>query len=197
MAQIRLLTLCGAELEPWLEHVAALRIRIFRSFPYLYDGSPDYEARYLRTYTRSDSAVCILALDDDRVVGASTGLALSDETEEFRRPFVDAGMDIDAIFYCAESVLLPDYRGNGLYSGFFQRREAQAMRQGKSVSVFCAVQRPPDHPLRPAGFEPLDAVWQHFGYSPRPDLVTGFRWKDIDQDSESEKIMQFYIKPLS
>lgn len=191
------MTLCGAELEPWLEHVAALRIRVFRDFPYLYDGSLDYEAEYLRTYSRSASALCVLALAGEEVVGASTGLALSDEVDAFQRPFRQAGMDIDAIFYCAESVLLPAYRGGGIYSGFFQRREVHAARMGKSVSVFCAVQRPQDHPLRPADYQSLDGVWQHFGYAPRPDLVTGFRWKDIDQERESEKPMQFYIKQLS
>ncbi len=88
MAQTRILTVRGAALEPWLEHVAALRIRVFRDFPYLYDGSLAYEANYLRTYVESDTAVCVLALAGERVVGASTGLALSDETEAFRRPFL-------------------------------------------------------------------------------------------------------------
>lgn len=78
MTDIRLMTVRGAELEPWLEHVAALRIEVFRDFPYLYDGSFEYETRYLRTYVECDSAVCVLALAGERVVGASTGLAMSD-----------------------------------------------------------------------------------------------------------------------
>lgn len=193
----RLLTLCGPELTPWLDHIAALRIQVFRDFPYLYDGSLAYEADYLRIYTQCDSAICVLALSDDEVVGASTGLALSDETEAFQRPFDETGCDIGTIFYCAESVLLPQYRGTGLYSGFFQARESHARRLGKQVSVFCAVQRPVDHPLRPADYQSLDPVWQHFGYTPSFELVTGFRWKDIDQAEETEKPMLFYIKSLT
>jgi len=196
MTDTRLVTLRGAELEPWLEHVAALRIRVFRDFPYLYDGSLEYEARYLRTYIESDTAVCVLALAGKRVVGASTGLALSDETVEFRRPFEQAGIDTDRIFYCAESVLLPEYRGGGIYSAFFREREDRARRLGKRTCVFCAVQRPQDHPLRPSDYRALDPVWRHFGYLPRPELSTGFSWKDIDQAAESEKPMQFYIKNL-
>ncbi|WP_432697836.1 GNAT family N-acetyltransferase [Marinobacterium sp. YM272] len=196
MKSSRLITLRGAELEPWLDHVAALRIRVFRDFPYLYDGSPEYEAKYLRTYVETDSAVCVLALDGDRVVGASTGLALSDETEEFRRPFEQAGWNIDDIFYCAESVLLPEHRGAGFYKGFFREREAQAVALGKSISVFCAVQRPDDHPLRPAGYQPLDEIWRHFGYSARAGLVTEFSWQDVDHQDETAKPMQFYLKRL-
>ena len=38
-------------LESYLEDLAQLRIKVFRAFPYLYDGSIDYEMSYLETYT--------------------------------------------------------------------------------------------------------------------------------------------------
>jgi hypothetical protein len=31
-------------------------------------------------------------VDGDRVIGAPTGLAMTDETEEFRQPLVEAGL---------------------------------------------------------------------------------------------------------
>ena len=197
MSAIRLLRVRGAEFEPWLGSVAALRIQVFRAFPYLYDGSYRYEEQYLRTYLECDTALCVLALAGDRVVGASTGLALSDEVEPFRRPFEQAGLDTDSIFYCAESVLLPDYRGSGLYRRFFSERERHARWLGKTLSVFCAVERPPDHPLRPADYQPLEPVWRHFGYAARRDLTTTFSWQDLGEAQESEKTMQFYLKTLS
>ncbi|MDY6799236.1 MAG: hypothetical protein SVX28_11015 [Pseudomonadota bacterium] len=76
MADIKILTLTGKALEPWLERVAELRIRVFRDFPYLYDGSRAYETEYLKTYINSEMAICVLAQEGDQVVGASTGLAL-------------------------------------------------------------------------------------------------------------------------
>lgn len=197
MNDYKLLTLRGAELEPWLDHVAALRIQVFRDFPYLYDGSLEYEAKYLRTYVETDSAVCVLALNGEQVVGASTGLALADETEEFRRPFEQSGWNVDEIFYCAESVLLPEHRGAGFYKGFFREREAQARVLGKSISVFCAVQRPQDHPLKPADYQPLDAIWQHFGYNAEVGLLTEFSWKDVGDAEETAKPMKFYLKRLN
>ncbi|WP_227368938.1 GNAT family N-acetyltransferase [Halomonas sp. M20] len=186
----------GNELAPWLTAVADLRISVFRDFPYLYDGSRDYEQIYLRTYTETDTSICVLALDGERVVGASTGLAMVDETEEFRQPLVDAGWDIESIFYCAESTLLPEYRGRGLYRAFFDEREAHARRLGKRISVFCAVQRPEDHPLRPVGYQPLDSIWRYFGYRPIPDTMATFHWKDIDQTQETGKQLLFYQKAL-
>jgi hypothetical protein len=114
MKDLRTQTVLGAELEPWLGHVARLRMGVFRDFPYLYEGSLDYEREYLQTYVHCDSALCVLAFDGDQVVGAATGLAMRDEEAAFRQPLVDAGIDVDKVFYCAESVLLPSHRGHGL-----------------------------------------------------------------------------------
>lgn len=71
--------LAGEAVTPWLEQVAALRIAVFRDWPYLYQGDPDYEARYLARYARSPGSVFVLALDAGAVVGASTGMPLDEE----------------------------------------------------------------------------------------------------------------------
>ncbi|WP_116475742.1 GNAT family N-acetyltransferase [Zobellella maritima] len=196
-SSVQLLTVTGQGLTPWLERLAGLRIRVFRDFPYLYDGSLDYEAEYLSTYTRTETSVCVLALDGEQLVGASTGLPLCHEMEAFQRPFIAQGMAVERVFYCAESVLLAAYRGQGIYRAFFDGREAHARRLGGlAYSAFCAVERSADHPLRPAGYQPLEPIWRHFGYRPEPGLSTHFGWKDIDQPSETDKAMQFYLKRL-
>jgi len=42
----------------------------------------------------------------------------------------------------------------------------------------------------------LDAVWRHFGYQSRPDLMTTYPWKDIDEDTETDHPMMFWLKTL-
>ena len=69
--------LTGEALAAALEDVARLRIRVFRDFPYLYDGDADYERDYLRAY-QSPGAVVVAAMDGDRVVGAATGAPMAD-----------------------------------------------------------------------------------------------------------------------
>lgn len=193
---IRLLR--GAEIEPHIDDLARLRIAVFREFPYLYDGSVEYEAEYLATYLRSEGSLCVLVLDQGRVVGASTALPLADETDEFQRPLREAGWDCARIFYCAESVLLPGWRGRGLGVRFFAEREAHARRLGRfDWCAFCAVRRPPDHPRRPAGYQPLDAFWSRRGYRHHPELHTEYRWRDLDEAEESAKPMSFWLKELS
>lgn len=195
---LRYLNLQGAQLADWISELARLRIRVFREFPYLYDGDEAYEARYLQTYLQSPRSLMVLVFDGEQVVGASSGLPLSDETAEVQAPFRQAGMTLARVFYCGESVLLPKYRGLGAGVEFFRRREAHAKALGGfDTSVFCAVQRPLDHPRRPANYRPLDDFWQHRGYQRYPQLQTTFSWQDLDETRESAKPMVFWLKHLT
>lgn len=185
----------GAALNEHLDAVARLRIEVFRDFPYLYDGTMEYERKYLQTYVRCPQAVVVIAFAGDEVVGASTAIPLESEEANFQRPFIEHGYAPADVFYCAESVLRKDYRGHGLGVRFFEEREAHA-RELKDFAwlAFCAVVRPAEHPLRPAGYEPLDRFWQKRGYRKHPELSAQYTWKDIDQPHETSKPLEFWLK---
>lgn len=187
--------LTGDALEAALDDVARLRIAVFRDWPYLYDGDPVYERRYLTAY-QSSRAVVVAALDGDLIVGAATGAPMSDHAEGFAAAFADRPEPLSDIFYCAESVLLSDYRGQGLGHAFFDAREAHARDLGYRYSAFCSVMRPADHPARPAGYRPLDDFWRKRGYAPLPGVIARFSWKDIDEAGETEKPLQFWMRSL-
>ncbi|MDH4869228.1 GNAT family N-acetyltransferase [Pseudomonas sp. BN515] len=194
--QIRLLH--GGAIAPHINDLARLRLTVFREFPYLYDGTLEYEARYLATYAESKESLFVLALDGERVVGASTGLPMADETEEFQRPFREQGWAPERIFYFGESVLLPEYRGSGLGVRFFAEREGYARRLARfDHCAFCAVERPADHPRRPPGYQPLNEFWARRGYRHHPELRTEYHWRDLDEDTESAKPMSFWLKELT
>lgn len=188
----------GRGVEPFVDDLARLRLTVFREFPYLYEGDRDYEAWYLQTYARSDRSIIVLAKDGDRVVGASTGLPLADEMPDMQAPWRDAGLDVDAVFYFGESVLLAEHRGGGTGARFFDAREAHAASLGGfTVTAFCAVDRPANHPRRPPDYRPLDAFWRRRGYQPRPDLKIHFPWKDLDEDQPTTKTLTCWMKPLA
>ncbi|MGY6631651.1 MAG: GNAT family N-acetyltransferase [Wenzhouxiangella sp.] len=184
----------GHDLLAWQEDLARLRIQVFREFPYLYEGSLDYERDYLAGFAAAEGAVLVLALDGERVVGCATAMAMAGAEAAFRQPFEQAGMAIDSIVYFGESVLLPDYRGLGVGHRFFDEREREAHRLGARLTTFCAVQRPDDHPLRPANYRSLHPFWHKRGYRQRPELTTRFRWQDVDESAESAKTMVFWTR---
>lgn len=194
---LRLERLSGDKLKQFIPELASLRITVFRDFPYLYDGDLTYEEAYLKTYIEAPNSVIVLAFDGDRVVGASTGIPLEHETDEVKAPFIAAGYDVNKVFYCGESVLLSEYRGQGAGVAFFDHREDHAREIGGfEFSCFCGVQRPDDHPRRPAGYKPLDNFWRKRGYEKHPELNTTFSWKELDETEESPKPMTFWMKTL-
>lgn len=187
--------LTGEALGAALEDVARLRIRVFHDFPYLYDGDQDYEQDYLRAY-QSPGAVVVAAMDGARVVGAATGAPMVDHAADFAAAFADRPEPLDQIFYCAESVLLREYRGQGIGHAFFDAREAHARALGLTFSAFCSVIRPADHPARPADYRPLDDFWHKRGYAPLPGVIARFSWRDLGEAAETEKPLQFWMRPL-
>lgn len=193
---IRVEPLTGPALEAALDDVARLRMAVFRDWPYLYDGDMDYERRYVASYKGSPGAILVGAFDGARLVGASTGTPLADHAADFAAPFVETGVPLETVFYCAESVLLPDYRGRGIGHRFFDLREDHARARGFRHSAFCSVIRPASHPARPADYRALDAFWQARGYAPLPGVIAEFSWKDLGDKHETRKPLQFWMRAL-
>lgn len=196
VAGLEIRPLAPGEIAAALDELAALRIAVFRAYPYLYEGSAEYERTYLRAYAESPEATVVLVRDGDRAVGAATAAPMEDHADAFAAPLLAAGHRLEEIYYCGESVLLPDYRGRGIGHVFFDQREARARALGRRFSAFCAVVRPPDHPARPLDHRPLDPFWEARGYRRMPEISARFSWREVGAAEESEKSMQFWIKAL-
>ena len=186
---------CGS-LAGLIDEIARLRITVFADWPYLYEGSKEYEARYLRTYLDSRDGIVVGAWDGNELVGAATGTPMEDHADEFGKALAGHGMPPGDVFYCAESVLLPQYRGQGAGHRFFELREARARELGRRWSMFCSVIRPADHPMRPEDYRPLDAFWRKRGYEKLEDAVAEFSWQDRGDTKETVKPMQVWRRDL-
>ena len=186
--------LTGAEVGAALDDLAALRIAVFAAYPYLYDGDAASEAEYLADYAAADDAVLVAAFDGARIVGAATAAPMIHQKAAFYAPFAQHGLEAARLFYFGESVLLPEYRGQGIGHAFFDQREAQARRWGAGAACFAAVIRAADHPARPAGYAPLDPFWTARGYAPVAGLTTQLAWKERGEAGEGAKPMQVWLR---
>jgi GNAT superfamily N-acetyltransferase len=188
--------LSGSDLIAALPDIASLRIEVFREWPYLYDGDLAYEERYLQPLVQSAGACVVGAFDGTRLVGAATATPLADHAEDFAAAFEKTDLAMAEIYYCAESVLLPAWRGQGVGHRFFDLREAAARSLGFSRICFASVVRPQDHPARPAAYRPLDAFWRGRGYAPLTGVIAAFSWKDIGETEATLKPLQFWHRKL-
>lgn len=193
---ITLQSLSGAALLSHLDAVAALRIAVFRDWPYLYAGDAAYEREYLAAYAASPDSVVVLARAGDALIGASTGIPLAQDSAEFQAPFPAHGIDPARVFYCGESVLLPHYRGRGIGHAFFDARETHARALGGfDWTAFAAVDRDPADPRMPTGHRGNEAFWAKRGYARQPGMTMRLHWNEIGV-GEIEHPLTFWLRPL-
>lgn len=185
----------GAAAQPFLYEIARLRITVFREFPYLYEGSHEYEMEYLSNYYSSEKSLLIIVKEGSRIVGISTACPLSEAGAEFQAPIAAAGFDCDRMLYFGESVVLPEFRGNGMGRRFFDLREEWARRWELPITGFCAVVREPGHPCEPAGYRSLEAFWSSRGYRRRDDADVQLAWSEVgNPDSRTEHRLAYWLR---
>lgn len=179
-----------------LRALAILRMTVFRGWPYLYDGSLDYETGYLAEFLSDDAAVLVAARVGDIPVGMATASPMATQPDAITAPFLAAGVDTGSLFYFGESVLLAQFRGLGVGHRFFDVREAAARAAGADSATFCAIVREPGHPSEPENNRDLTPFWERRGYCVAPGFATTMRWKEVGQREESDHPMRFWIKRL-
>lgn len=187
----------GQGFEKIIEELGALRIRVFRDWPYLYEGDLEYEKKYLRTYVNAPTSFGFFVYDGDQMVGATTAVELEHESDEFKKPFIDKKLDVSQVVYFGESILLPKYRGQGIGKRFMHERlEYTRSFDNKLWAAFCAVVRDAHHVLRPKGYQELDGFWRASGFSPREGMIANFTWKDLDKNEQDQKKLQFWLQQI-
>lgn len=193
---IKITQVSGKDIEPFIHELAQLRINIFYEWPYIYEGSLEYEKKYLSTYTQNDESFLAIATLNEKIIGASSAVKLSRADTAFSTPLKQAGYNLDEWTYFGESLLMSEYRGQGVGHQFFDLRENWARSMNSKGCLFCSVIRSSDHPLRPAHPRDLEPFWRSRGYSPLEDIVVHYSWPDRNAKQESEKPMKVWIKHL-
>ncbi len=195
-ADITVRSVFGRDITPYIDDLAALRIEVFRAYPYLYDGDVGYERTYLAEYAAHPQSVVVIACDGPKVIGAATAMPLLAHGESVSKPVADAGLDPSRVYYFGESVLRTTYRGQRIGHAFFDHREAAARQFGFAGAAFCAVDRGVSHPARPADYVPHDKFWTGRGFVRRPDIVAHMTWRDVGDTAETSKPLPFWFKTL-
>jgi GNAT superfamily N-acetyltransferase len=183
----------GPKIGAVIEALGRFRITIFREYPYLYDGSMEYEREYLSRYAASTSSVVLFSRDAHGLVAAATGIALAEETSCFIQPFC---ADPSEYFYIGEVMVRADCRRQGWGSRLLAAMLDAARAQGFAKACLYTVRRDPGHPAKPSGYWSADALWERFGFAKVPGCETPCPWKEIGEAEETEKPMEVWTLDL-
>lgn len=186
----------GNSIDRYTIELAELRTTVFKEYPYLYSGNIEEEMRYLSTYTSCPESIAIFIKENNAIIGASTAIPLQSAAVDTQKPFIDNSHKLSEYLYLGESVLLPDYRGKGLYKHFFKHREDHARKMGCTKTTFCAIERDTNDPRQPKGYVDLSQKWNHFGYNKENKLQTKYEWTETEALSPSVNSMIFWVKSL-
>lgn len=192
---IKLESLYGSSAKRILNDLAKLRIEVFHEFPYLYEGSLDYEKKYLERYFSTEKSLVLALWDKGQLVGASTAIHLPEEDPSIRDA-VAKFYDPAQFVYFGESIISQAYRGMGYGKLFFEHRENFAKSLSARWVGFCAVIRDPNDIRRPSTYFSPESLWLKLGYEKIPGLTTEISWIEKGEDVESPKKLQFWTKSI-
>lgn len=176
--------LSGTEARPYFNEIAQFAISMFREFPYLFEGTLEYEKEYLETYFVSEKCTLILVFAGNELVSFTSSIPLNEEMAEIQAPFLKAGIDTSSYLYIGEAMIKKEYQGMKLLRTLLQHHIARAAQWGLKYGAFMTVDRPENHPLKPVDYVSLEPIWEHYGCKHRSDLTVKLAWPQVDSSGK-------------
>jgi len=193
--------LSGEAIHQALDAIAELRITVFREFPYLYDGSPEYERSYLEGLAKDPSALVVVAESEGKIIAAATSLPLAGSADITQNTgaldlFRNQGLDPNGFYYFSEIVVLPAFRKFGIAKSFYERRCKFAQEHGLEHLCFAAILPEPHHQAPATYFSP-HPLWRKMGFEPKEALTILYTWPTLQTDGttrEETHSLRFWVK---
>ena len=194
-------TVIGQTFADYIGIVANMRIKVFYEYPYLYKGSIENENDYLKTYVNNPQSTLVLAKDDEKIIGLSTGIPLASETsllQACQHQLLEMKIDIQACYYYGEVIVDSAYQGQGISKTLYAQQDTKVKSMEFDKILILTVIRPEHHPLKPINYKNTDTLWPHFGFKKTPITIT-YPWPTRQTDGSiktEQNGLQLWIKEL-
>lgn len=178
-------SLSGEEARDYLEELASMRISFFRAFPYLYDGTIEYEKQYLEKYFKSENSHIVIAFENSQIIGFCSSIPLLKEEPAIQNPLISKNEPLEDYLYIGEIILSEKYRGQGIARKLFEIQELYAKKNGFSKAMLITVNREVNDNNKPLNYKDLDSVWKTFGYQKLKNDFVEMCWPRVDKKGEN------------
>ena len=181
--------------------LSTMRIRYFRSYPHLYDGSSDneYEKQCAEELSRSDQTIFVTAHFDDAVVGIATAFPLVSAAEILdgkETTFLQSRYCPTDLYYFSEIIVAPTFRGSGIGRCLYNRVERQALTWGYSYMCLATIARDHNDPRRPRDYQKSPYLWPRLGFR-LTDIRFSYHWPTLMANGSTRYVpntMALWIK---
>lgn len=180
--------------------------KVYSEYPYLYTAEgKDYVYKYyLDSFEKSPDSSLVLAFDQEtnKLVGLGTGIRMSDyAAKHYKQPFTDKGYDLNTLYYIADLLILPAYRGKGYEQKMCQELEKSA-RQNPQLTKICYVtinEAERTKQLKPQEYCPnepfLPKFWQDLGFE-QSNVGFTTQFEIVGETDDTPHDMTYWIKDL-
>jgi hypothetical protein len=194
-APIRIETLQGSQITPYIPEIVQLCDRIYREPPYLYNGADGGYESYLHSYAQSDRAIICLAFEEEKLVGIAAGMPMTHTRELYQSPFLNQGYDLSTLFYLGEFGLKAQYQGRGIEEAMY----AQIENFASSFKAICfwEISGSPGLEKQSTGYEGYllqDSFWKKLGALRHSELNFEIFWTHIHDLQPSSHAAVYWMK---
>lgn len=188
----------GTQIDPYLAEIIQFVTKMYRDYPYLYNGDDAGYQQYLNTYAQAKEGVIFVAFDGKKIVGVASGMPMADSRDIFKPTLVRHGYSIKNIYYIGEFGVSPEYHGKGIESTLMSKMEQfiKEHKQYNTISLWelnpassSQTQRAPTH-------FPNGIFLQNNGFAYHPELNFIVHWTNINEKHESPHLAVYWLKDL-
>lgn len=195
-SNFRVELLAGADIEPYVEQIVDFRLKYFRVFPYLCEGTREEEMASVRRYIDSSTGHALVLKDEhENFGGFLTGISINESiyADEFKAvlPYPEK------TFYIGEMIFAESFRGK---DGIQKCLEYFYLISKMGYEHVCciSVQRADDHPLKPAKYCNVSSLCKVLGFKKAQQTIT-IPWAVVQGDGTSllmDNIMDIWVRDL-
>ncbi len=192
-ADMRIVSLQGEAIQPYVKDITELCLVIYREYPYLYEGTEAEYGPFIQEYAQSPHGIACLLFDDEKPVGVAIGVPLSAMRKNYQDGFAQFAPELTSVYYLAEFLLLTDYRNKGYGRELYRQFESLIPAEYPTLS-FCKIAERDTHPLMPQNYSPVDTFWRKLGYTEHKDWSFFVSWDDVGTLGNSSHQLIYWTK---